>query len=263
MRERLDPSDETSDGNTARVLRAIFERASPHHVTVADLTSAVLRAAIVSAALVPGERIHQDAVAEALGISRVPVRSALLRLEAEGLVDRRPNGGATVAILSPEEIRDLYEARVVLEVHAVGQAIAALTPDRLARLEELAASLDDEALADTFLEAQEAFYRTLYAAGPNEVLVNLIMRMRGQMGRCWTGRRVVHSGESAHVRLLGFVRRRDADGARRWLEEHLRQVAELRSLPAPADAGHERPSSGGGSRRPAHLRIVNNTGDTA
>jgi DNA-binding GntR family transcriptional regulator len=247
MSGRLGHSDETSDGKTARALREIFERASPHHLTVADLTSAVLRMAVVSAALGPGQRIPEYAVAEALGISRVPVRSALLRLEAEGLVDRRPHRGATVAILRPEEIHDLYEARIVLEMHAIGRAIAAMTPDRMARLDELAVRLDDEASTDIFLETREAFYRTLYAAGANEVMVDLIMRLRGQMGRNWTRQRVVHSGESAHLRLLGFVRRRDADGARRWLEHHLRQVAELRTLPVPATHEHEARSSGGRS----------------
>jgi DNA-binding GntR family transcriptional regulator len=230
---------------------------------VADLTSAVLRTAIVSAALEPGERIPQDAVAEALGISRVPVRSALLRLEVEGLIDRRPHGGATVATLSPAEIHDLYEARIVLEMHAIGRAIAAMTPGRLARLEAMAASLDDEAVADTFLETREAFYRTLYAAGPNEVMVDLIMRLRGQMGRYWTRQRVVHSGESAHVRLLEFVRRRDAGGARRWLDEHLRRVAELRALPAPANDGHEGRSSGEALRRPENFATENHRGDVA
>jgi DNA-binding GntR family transcriptional regulator len=235
MSGRLGHSDETSDGETARALREIFERASPHHLTVADLTSAVLRMAVVSAALGPGQRIPEYAVAEALGISRVPVRSALLRLEAEGLVDRRPHRGATVAILTPEEIRDLYEARIVLEMHAIGRTVAAMTPDRLAKLEELAASLDDRGSKDSFLETREAFYRTLYAAGANEVMVDLIMRLRGQMGRYWTLQRVVHNGESPHVRLLAFVRRGDADGACQWLDHHLRQVAELRALSSPQE----------------------------
>jgi DNA-binding GntR family transcriptional regulator len=253
MNERLEPIDQTPGDSAARVLREIFERASPRHLTMADLTSAVLRTAIVSAAIGPGERINQDVVAGALGISRVPVRSALLRLEAEGLVERQPHRGATVAVLSSEEIRDLYEARIVLEMNAVRRAIAAMTADRLATLEQLAAALDDEASTESFLEAREDFYRTLYGAGANHVMVGLIMRLRGQMGRYWARQRVVHSGQSAHVRLLDFVRRRDADGACRSLEEHLRRVADLRALPAPAGDTEEGRSGKEEHRRSEHF----------
>jgi DNA-binding GntR family transcriptional regulator len=263
MNQRIDDIDDGMDGDTAHALRTILEGTPAHHTTVGDLTCAVLRQAILSGVLAPGERIQQDAVAEALGVSRVPVRSALLQLEAEGLVNRRPHHGATVASLGPREIHDLYEARIVLELHAVRRAIAAMTPGRLARLEELAARLDREVSGDGFLETRAAFYRTLYAAGDNEVMVDTIMRLRSQVGRYWLRRRVVHSEQPAHARLLDFVRRRDADGACRWLDEHLREVADLRALPVAVNDGHEGPERRNGRWHMEDFAIASNRGDTA
>lgn len=219
-------------GSAAADLRAILDKTSARYTTIGDLTYAVLRHAILTGVLGPGQRLHQDALAEALGVSRVPVRSALLQLEADGLVDRQRHRGATVARLRPDEVRDIYEARIVLETHAVRKAIEAMTPDRLARLEELGARLDAEQSGEGFVDTRSAFYRTLYGAGGNQVTVDVIERLRSYVGRYWLRRRVVHSSEPAHGRLLDYVRRRDADGACRWLEEHLKQVAERRALPA-------------------------------
>lgn len=218
-------------------LRQILQEASIHYTTVGDLAYSVLRRAILSGVLMPGQLLRQDALAESLGVSRIPVRSALLQLESDGLIEMRPHRGAVVASLSPDKIRHIYEARVVLECYALERSIASMTPERLARLEELASKLDAAAPGEAFVEARLAFYRELYTAGGNQVISNLIERLRNDVGRYWLGRRVVHGHEPEHARLLGYIRRRDADGATAWLSKHLNQVAhELVLLVSDAEA---------------------------
>jgi DNA-binding GntR family transcriptional regulator len=215
---------------SADALQDILKKASVHYMTVGDLTYSVLRQAILSGVLMPGQQLRQDALAEALGVSRIPVRSALLQLESDGLIEVRPHRGAIVATLSPEQIHHIYEARIVLECYALGRAIERMTPERLAHLEGLAEELDSAEPGEGFVEARFAFYRELYLANGNPVIVNLIERLRNDVGRYWLGHRVAHGHEPEHARLLGYVRRRDAAGATRWLSAHLKQVAEQLAL---------------------------------
>ncbi len=83
--------------------------------SVVDLTYEAIRERIVSGALARGERVHQEDIAVELGVSRTPVREALRRLAAEGLVQMHTNRGARVADLDRSAMRAAYEARLVIE----------------------------------------------------------------------------------------------------------------------------------------------------
>ncbi|HVB77619.1 MAG TPA: GntR family transcriptional regulator [Candidatus Nitrosotalea sp.] len=207
-------------------LKQIMRRSAVHYTTVGDLTYSVLRQAILSGVLKPGQQLRQDALADSLGVSRLPVRSALLQLASDGLIVMRAHRGAIVSTLSGTQIKQIYEARRVLETYALRQAIANMTPERLAALETLADQLDATESGEEFVEARFAFYDKLYGTDGNPVISSLIERLRNDVGRYWLRRRVAHGHEPEHSRLLGYVRRRDADGATRWLEGHIRQVAE-------------------------------------
>ena len=91
-------------------------------VSVADHVERALRARILAGALEPGARLHQEGLSEELGVSRTPLREALGRLAADGLVDVLPNRGARVADVRPEDMRAAYEARLVIEPAAAGLA---------------------------------------------------------------------------------------------------------------------------------------------
>ncbi len=81
-----------------------------------------LREAILTGRYAPGTRLVQDDLAEAFGISRIPLREALRRLEGEGLVVISPNRGAIVRPLAPKDVVDLYELRLALESLALRRA---------------------------------------------------------------------------------------------------------------------------------------------
>jgi DNA-binding GntR family transcriptional regulator len=211
--------------DTGQRLQRLLERTKAYHTTVGDFAYSVLRQAILGGVLEPGQQLRQDALAAALGMSRIPVRSALYQLESDGLVQITPHRGASVKMLSARQIAEIYEARIVLESYAVRKAIETMTPARLKRLERLAQRLDRVEPGDAFVDANAEFYRELY--GPvNSVIAELSERLRNDVGRYWRRARVVHQHEPSHTTLVAYVREGDADAAVAWLEGHLRQVAE-------------------------------------
>lgn len=103
--------------------------------TVTGSVAEELRRRIVSGEYAGGDQIRQEAVAEELGVSRIPIREALLQLEAEGLVVIHTHKGAVVASLSAEDAVDLFEARLALETLLLKKAVAAAMPDDIARVD--------------------------------------------------------------------------------------------------------------------------------
>lgn len=88
-----------------------------------------IRQAIVDGGLAPGARLKEEELARELGMSRTPVREALLVLQAEGLVDAAPNRGATVRVHDAQDLDDLYQLRALLEGYAARKAAAHATED--------------------------------------------------------------------------------------------------------------------------------------
>ena len=101
--------------------------------TIASMTVAALRERILRGDYPEGEPLRQDALAEELGVSRIPVREALRQLEAEGLVTFSPHRGAVVSSLSLDEIDELFELRADIEGELVARAAPAMTTEQLDR----------------------------------------------------------------------------------------------------------------------------------
>jgi DNA-binding GntR family transcriptional regulator len=116
-------------------------------VTVADSATDALRRRILSGELPDGTPVRQDALAEDFGTSRIPIREALSRLEAEGLVASYPHRGYLVTALSRDEIRELFELRALLEPELIRAAIPNMTEEDFAVAEgvlaEYASDLDN------------------------------------------------------------------------------------------------------------------------
>ncbi len=205
-------------------LRIILDKTRPEYKTVGDFTYSILRQAVLTGAFPPGARLRQDDLAEAIGVSRMPIRSALMQLESEGLVDFHPHRGAVVKALKPTQVREIYELRALLEGHALRRAIETMTPERLALLETMVARLDSAREGDEFLEARVAFYHELYRKDEYPLLLELIERLRDDVGRYLLGKRVIGSHGHTHGKLLEYVRENDADGAVSWLQRHLSEV---------------------------------------
>jgi len=152
-----------------------------------------------------GELISEGEIAEALDMSRTPVRAAFTQLESEGLLKLYPKKGALVVPVSAQELEDVIETRWVLERYAIEQAIpgdGALAA-RLAKSAERQAKLK----GSEFIEADRAFHRALVESTGNALLLGLYDSLRDRQRR------------------MARPTLRDADRARRTSAEH-REIAD-------------------------------------
>lgn len=120
--------DDTSVSHTAPV------RKSLKHRTISSAVGDELRRRILDGTFRSGVQLRQDALAEEFGVSRIPIREALMQLEAEGLVKILPHKGAIVSELSIDEIDELFELRVLLEPRLLMASAPHLTADDFLRL---------------------------------------------------------------------------------------------------------------------------------
>jgi len=102
----------------------------------------VLKDQIIRGKLLPGERLLVVEQAHRLGISRTPVKDALNRLSAEGLVTRVPRKGYIVSNLDHQDVADLMEARLLVELGAAERAIDLVKPEHIARMRSLIADME-------------------------------------------------------------------------------------------------------------------------
>jgi DNA-binding GntR family transcriptional regulator len=124
-------------GRSVLVDKLTPEGDPPSKATVLE----ALRRVILAGEVPPGSAIPLDDVAARLGVSRIPVREALMTLIGEGLVDHRPNVGYSVAKLTVDELRQLYVVRRVLENAALAAAVGAAGAEDFARAQEIYAAL--------------------------------------------------------------------------------------------------------------------------
>jgi DNA-binding GntR family transcriptional regulator len=96
----------------------------------------LIREAIIDGRLKPGQRLKEEDLARQLGISRTPIREALLMLQVEGLIVATPNRGATVRVHTPEDLEDLYALRALLEGHAARRAGPRISEEQVVQLRE-------------------------------------------------------------------------------------------------------------------------------
>jgi len=120
----------------------------------------------------PGDRLREIEVAERLALSRTPVREALRKLESDGIVEHRPRLGAVIRILTPSEVVELYEMRLVLERTAAQMAAKhanAAEIDLLNDINEQIAALGDDTQQAAALN--QDFHHRIYLAGRNRFLM--------------------------------------------------------------------------------------------
>lgn len=194
--------------------------------TAEERATAIIRNAILSGIFEPGRRLPQDELAGLLNVSRMPIRSALRQLESEGLVEFHAHRGATVKVLTPEEVMDLYEMRILVETFALRKTVRTIDDDALADLRRMAQELEAAPDHESWIVARHAFYEFLYSIGNTPRVVSTIMQFRAEVSRY-----TITLGDprsQTHLELLDRISLHDADLAAAWLEAHLRQVARER-----------------------------------
>ena len=203
----------------------IASDARSRYRTIEEMVVWAIREAILRGAFKPGEKLPQERLAEALGVSRIPVRAAFRQLEAEGLVVIFPNRGAFVRSLDPSEVAEIYDLRIILEKFALRSAMERLGESEIAELSDLAARMDEVGEGDEFLDLRQRFYRRLYEIAARPRTVEMILKLRADVGRYWLTLRVVGHEDSGHRVIVDAIRAGDPVSAEQWLEEHLTKVS--------------------------------------
>ncbi|WP_287370368.1 GntR family transcriptional regulator [Oceanithermus sp.] len=185
-----------------------------------------LKRRILEGVLRPGARLSEPALAQALGVSRTPVREALQRLAQEGLVELRPGRGARVRVLSPREVEEVYEVRALIEGEAAARAAGRCDEAGLHRLE---AALDALETADpddyaAQIAADERFHALLVAAGGNRVLEQVFHDLDAALALTRQFSRDLNQTpetRAQHRAIVAAIRAGDAAAARAAAEAHV------------------------------------------
>jgi DNA-binding GntR family transcriptional regulator len=144
--------------------------------TKAEAVYEELRHRILTGVLEPSARLNQDALAPELGVSVTPVREAVRRLEAEGLVQFQAHKTVIVTPLSRVELAEIYDVRVQLDPYAAALATARVTDSELLEIEELSlAQANSNPVAQ--VELNRSFHRGIYARSGNELLTGILDRL--------------------------------------------------------------------------------------
>jgi DNA-binding GntR family transcriptional regulator len=205
-----------------------------------------LKARLLTGELGVGRRLGEERLAEALGVSRTPVREALHRLHAEGLVTRHRDGGFVPTVPDVTAMRTLYEVRVALEMQALRRPASLGTRHDLAAIEQLRDEWrglrDDPAEpAPEFVLLDEAFHVGLAEAAGNQVIVELLCTVNDRirivrMQDFLTADRVALT-IAQHLEILEAVLDSDSELAVTRFDRHLSEslaVVEERTLRAVA-----------------------------
>jgi len=146
----------------------------PKPRTAADNVADVLRENIVKGTLHGGEALRQDELAEQFGVSRMPVRDALRQLDAEGLVTVHPTRGCFVALLDPNEIREIYSLRELVESEALQLAFPTYSSAVLDNANTILAKIDNNVDVGNLNSLNSDFHMMFYRGCNNSRLISLI-----------------------------------------------------------------------------------------
>lgn len=206
-------------------LEAIAESVRGSFQTVEDMARSFIREAIHQGVFPPGQRLNLDNIAATLGVSRMPVRASLRQLEGEGLLRIHPYRGATVAVLQPGEIAEIYEMRVLLEGYLLERAIKNLDDETLEKLELIVGELGAAEALGPWLDKRQTFYQILYERADRPRALRQANNLRGSVGRYLLLQRVHEDRE--HDDFMVHLRARDAQAAKAWLTDHLNHVSSM------------------------------------
>jgi DNA-binding GntR family transcriptional regulator len=196
--------------------------------TLVDDVTDYIRKQVVTCAISPGRRIGMQEVSRRLGVSHIPVREALRRLEVEGLVRSTPQRGAVATELSLVELNDVSDMRWLMELHAAHRAFARLDDERMARVGE---ALEGTRVArragdlSAYLEANQRFHWLILEPGATPILKRMLSQLWHLSDRYVNAAMMVEDiareTERQHEAIYEACLRRDFSEYERQAREHL------------------------------------------
>lgn len=193
-----------------------------------------VRAAILNGEMADGQRLVESELAEQFDASRAAVRAALVELASEGLIERIPNRGARVRVVTVAEAIAVTECRMVLEGLCARKAALNVTAEQIEELQAIGVAMGEAVRAGEpmqYSELNERLHTRIREIAAQPVADDLLRRMHAQMVR-HRSRLALRPGRPAqslpqHLAMIEAIAARDADGAEAATRAHLRSVIEV------------------------------------
>jgi len=189
---------------------------------------AEIKRMILDGVLPEGSPVRQDEVAAQLGISKIPVREALMRLQSEGLVRFNQNVGATVTTLTVDDFIEMLDMRIALECRALELAVPNFSSVDMERARDLLSAYHAAITPEEWSDLNAQFHLTLYEPANRPRLVATIQSVQEHMGRMLRLRvtRAAEQGRSheEHLKILEACEKRDVKESVKLLRRHIEQT---------------------------------------
>jgi DNA-binding GntR family transcriptional regulator len=197
--------------------------------TAVELVLDELRARILSGHIRPGAALRQEALADELGVSRIPLREAIRLLSSEGLVDVIPHRGAYVSMLSLDEVQEFFDLRLRLEPWLLHEAASRVDDASLDAAEAVVATMDSAGV-ERWGELNWRLHDLLYRPAARPAAVAIVRALHEKSERYFrfqvVNAPIRQQSHVEHMALIAFCRQRKPDEAQLALEQHIRNAAE-------------------------------------
>ena len=196
--------------------------------STSEIITLHLRDAIVAGHFAEDEPIRQDDIARQFNVSKIPVREALKRLEAEGLVMFQRNRGAMVTRISEAELAQMFEVRMLLEDKLLRLAIPNMTEETFARAERICQEFVGEDDVGRWAELNWELHACLYEPAQRPFMISLIRSVNDKLERYLRIQMSLsagkHRADHEHRQILDACRAGDVERAVGLLDEHIAGV---------------------------------------
>lgn len=220
-------------------------RSVPRRMLLADDTYDILRDALITNKLAPGQRLNIEQLAQDLNVSITPIRHALVRLEADGFVTREPYKGYVASeLLNNATVAEIFQTRILLETEIASVAAGLATKDDVAFLSRVA-KLDPTAMftedgdADPAMSCDAALHRRIAVIAGNQTIVDILAGLNKRMSayRSFKNQRLLAGNEwnptrqdlsatkREHAAIVRAIKQRDAEAARTAMRRHLENAS--------------------------------------
>lgn len=191
-----------------------------------------LRRRVLGGGFPPGTRFPQSEIAAQLGVSTTPVREALRQLVTEGLLDGDPRRGVTIHQVTTEELRDLYDMRMVLEPIAMSAAVSNVTERGVAQLQALVDRMQSETDPTRWADLNTSFHKLLAEVSLRPLLSSCLAQLRDLsalyiVDSLQAEPERIRTANAEHARIINAIRSHDAVLAMDMERTHLQFTLDL------------------------------------
>jgi len=192
-----------------------------------------LMEAILSGSIPPGQRITMEGLANIMDVSIMPVRVALQKLEVGGFVTIGKNRRIHISELSPDNLIEILEVRLLLECYAAEKACKTRSEETLKRLEKLHRLCNHAKDENTYLQANKEFHMTIYSEAKKPILMETIdtlwNRYSPYLHILLRNEQTYKTKEfhNPHGKIIEAMKNKDPKSIRKWLAEDLGKAADV------------------------------------